>query len=76
MEKYLIPGAIVVAAIIFAGTFRYETHVFGGDHNILLIRDRWSGEVKYCGGPSGSVKCFPYLTRGYRPYLKKDATSG
>ncbi|CAH2405247.1 conserved hypothetical protein [Mesorhizobium ventifaucium] len=72
MEKFLVPGAIIVAAIIGAATFRYDVLVGGASSQFVLIRDRWTGEVKYCGGSSGTSMCFAYLSRGMAPIRKAE----
>ena len=45
MEKLLLPGAILVASVILAVTFRTELWPLGDKY---LMRDRWTGEVSLC----------------------------
>ncbi|MER8948284.1 MULTISPECIES: hypothetical protein [unclassified Mesorhizobium] len=50
MEKFLVPGAIIVASIIVATTFRVEMRpLLGMSGESYLMQDRWTGVVSRCG---------------------------
>lgn len=49
MDKFLVPGAIIVASIIVATTFRVEMRPLGMSGESYLIQDRWTGVVSRCG---------------------------
>lgn len=70
MDRFLIPGAIVLAALIIAATFRYDVQTMGERNHIVLVQDRWTGSAKYCGGQAGSTACFEFLATGYAPIEK------
>lgn len=65
MEKFLTPGAILLVGMLALVAFRYEVQPFGPDQKFVLVRDRWTGSAKWCGGPEGSVRCFRLLSDGY-----------
>lgn len=67
MEKFLTPGAIVLAALIGSFTFQYEVQPVGASNHLMLVHDRWTGEAKYCGGRGEESRCFPFLSAGLRP---------
>lgn len=49
MDKFLLPGAIIVASIIVATTFRVEMRPLGMSGESYLMQDRWTGVVSRCG---------------------------
>lgn len=67
MEKFLTPAAIVLAALIGSFTFRYEVQPVGSSNHMVLVRDRWTGDAKYCGGRGEEARCFPFLSAGLQP---------
>jgi len=69
MEKFLTPGAIVLAAILGLIAFRYEVQPVGSNNMGVMLRDRWSGEVSICGRSGGDTRCFPILGSSYKPIV-------
>lgn len=66
MEKLLVPGAIVLAALIVAIPFRYEVQPQGFNSGLIIVRDRWTGETKRCLGEGSVSTCRPFLSAGLR----------
>lgn len=60
MSKYLLPGAVVLAALIGSFTFRYDVQPVGGNGVAISVHDRWWGRIALCVQPSsGDTKCAP-----------------
>lgn len=55
MDKWLVPGAIVLASIVLAMTFRVEVVTTGA---VVLLHDRFDGSVTRCHlGAEQSLRC-------------------
>lgn len=57
VEKFALPAAILVAAIIYAWVWRWDIGPTPAN-NGLMITDRWAHKVYFCS-PDICVKSFP-----------------
>lgn len=67
MEKFLTPGAIVLAASLGLIAFRYEVQPVGSNNMGVMLR--WSGEVSICGRSGNDTRCIPILGSSYKPII-------
>lgn len=67
MDKYLIPGATLLGALMIVMTFRYEVQPQGFSSTAVIVRDRWTGVTMRCASQGNTSMCLPFLTAGYRP---------
>lgn len=74
MARYLLPGAVVLAAVIGGMNFRYDLQPIGDQGYSLLVHDRWWGTVKLCSPHGkGYSDCFPYLAAGRKAIPRPSA---
>lgn len=65
MERYLLPGAVLVVGLLALVMFRHEVLPSGDGSVRVLVRDRWLGSVKYCAAARGQGQCVVALSQGY-----------
>lgn len=74
MGRYLLPGAVVLAAVIGGISFRYDLQPIGHQGVGLMVHDRWSGTVKICEPHGkGYSNCFAYLAAGRKAIPRPSA---